>query len=261
MTKGGQERFVPSGVDAQSWLGFEQRIQERRFRALLDTMDAAIAEGDPDSARAALREARELRPDAPELAEMEERLFDLPAVGDRNTAFLGSRAIGAVLLLVVGVALFVGLEWLRQPATLPLAAPAVAAPGLTATAPPTEGAQISQAPVTIVSPPTADQLVPETSPGTAGADQQARSRLDQSRLRAASTVESSAARAAGETPDDFVFRPERPLRAPAAASRLAAPRFPSKETPDDFVFVPPAAAAWPRQSQSLPGVAAAVTRP
>src|SRR5678815_2112082 len=31
----GTPRFVPSGVNAASWLDFEQRIQERRFRALI----------------------------------------------------------------------------------------------------------------------------------------------------------------------------------------------------------------------------------
>ena len=51
-------RFVPSGVDAQSWIGFEHRIQERRFRALLEAIAAAAARGDGVSARIALEEAR-----------------------------------------------------------------------------------------------------------------------------------------------------------------------------------------------------------
>jgi len=260
MTKGGQERFVPSGVDAQSWLGFEQRIQDRRFRALLDTMDTAIAQGDPVGARIALEEARELRPDAPELAEIEERLIDLPVARAQSGAFVWSRPLGAVLLLLVGVGLFVGLEWLRQPPTQPVL-PAVAAPAPAAAPLATAAPRVPQAPVTIVPPPAADQLVPETPIGTSDLDAQVRSALDQSRLRPARSVGTTAAGAPGETPDDFVFTPRRPLRAPAAAPQVAAPRYPSGETPDDFVFVPPAAAAWPRQSPALPGVATAVTRP
>jgi hypothetical protein len=58
MSQGSKERYVPSGVNAQSWLGFEQRIQERRFHALLETMNHAISAGDAIAARVALEEAR-----------------------------------------------------------------------------------------------------------------------------------------------------------------------------------------------------------
>jgi len=54
MAQGPEGRYVPSGVNAQSWLGFEQRIQERRFRALLDTINQAIAAGDAKELRRAL---------------------------------------------------------------------------------------------------------------------------------------------------------------------------------------------------------------
>jgi hypothetical protein len=258
MTNGERDRFVPSGVDAQSWLGFEQRIQDRRFRALCEALETALLRGDAVAARVAFEEARELRPDAPELAEMEERILDLPVVRAGDGPFVWSRAVGAVMLLLVGVGLFVGLEWLRQPVTPPAALPA-ATTGLTAAAP--AAPTTPEAPVTIVAPAAADQLIPAAPVETSGVDQQIHTTLDQGRLRPARSVESGAVPTSGETPDDFVWEPERPLRAPAAAPRAASPRFPTGETPDDFVFVPPAAASWPRQSPALPGVAAAVTRP
>jgi hypothetical protein len=40
---GSTKQFVPSGVDAQSWIGFEHRIQERRFNALVETITGAVA--------------------------------------------------------------------------------------------------------------------------------------------------------------------------------------------------------------------------
>src|SRR5690348_1632706 len=73
------KRFVPSGVDAQSWIGFEHRIQERRFKALLETIKTAIAQRDGVAARVALEEARELRPGAPELNALAPRVALLPA--------------------------------------------------------------------------------------------------------------------------------------------------------------------------------------
>src|SRR5690348_10369767 len=72
-------RFVPSGVDAQSWIGFEQRIQERRFKALVETIHTAITQRNGVSARAALEEARELRPGAPELTALAARVALLPS--------------------------------------------------------------------------------------------------------------------------------------------------------------------------------------
>jgi hypothetical protein len=109
------DRFVPSGVDAQAWLGFEHRIQERRFTALLDTLAAALRAGDAAGARLALEEARELRPDAPELEAAADQLSVLPllipATSERNRARM--RTLGAVSLLACGVALLVGLDAVR----------------------------------------------------------------------------------------------------------------------------------------------------
>jgi hypothetical protein len=116
-------RFVPSGIDAQSWIGFEQRIQERRFRALMEAITAASAKGDGLAARMALEEARELRPDAPELEELEGRVALLPAAmaAAAPIPYLWSRTASAVGLLLVGVALLVALDWARSGVPAPSA--------------------------------------------------------------------------------------------------------------------------------------------
>lgn len=209
------ERFVPSGVNAQSWIGFEQRISERRFRALLETMDNAIAAGDAIDARVALEEARELRPGAPELADVESRLATIPMVipaAAPNVAW--SRALGGILLLVIGIGLLIGVEWIRQPVAMPRLAPLATAPLRLASplsAPPFEAAvgTSGREPSLAASSPTAPRLLYRRT-------QPARSR----------------ALAAGETPDDyFVPRPRPTTNAPAPLRRL----FTGGEIPDDYV--------------------------
>ena len=108
--------FVPHGVNAASWRGFEQRITERRLRALVDTANGAILAGDAATARAALEEARDLRPDAPELADLEARLAAVPAAAALQTSAgprIWMRAAGAAAMFLVGVSLLIGVEWLR----------------------------------------------------------------------------------------------------------------------------------------------------
>jgi hypothetical protein len=131
----GPDRFVPTGVDAQSWIGFEHRIQERRFRALLQTIGAATAKGDGVTARMALEEARELRPDAPELADAQRRIALLPAAMPvpASSGYFGSRTFNAFGLLFVGVALVTALDFMRS--TEPAEADPAAAPALTLTTP------------------------------------------------------------------------------------------------------------------------------
>src|SRR5215212_6095532 len=109
---GSAKQFVPSGVDAQSWIGFEHRIQERRFNALVETITGAVARRDGIAARAALEEARELRPDAPELERLAPRVALLPvAVPSATTsAYLWYRGLGAVAMFVVGIGLVIGIE-------------------------------------------------------------------------------------------------------------------------------------------------------
>ena len=110
------------GVDAQSWLGFEQRIQARRFDALVASTRQAIAAGNAVLAQHAIEEARELRPNAPELADLQAELRVLapPPAG----ALLWRRAAGALMLLIVGVSMFIALDQTRvMPSTLPMITP------------------------------------------------------------------------------------------------------------------------------------------
>jgi hypothetical protein len=127
----GPERFVPSGVDAQSWIGFEHRIQERRFKALVDTINGAIAQRDGIAARVALEEARELRPNALELEQLSARVALLPVRPPSSGAssYIWSRGLGAVAMFVVGIGLVIGLEWVRsEPNAAPDAVVATAIP-------------------------------------------------------------------------------------------------------------------------------------
>lgn len=123
---GEAKRFVPLGVDAQSWMGFEQRIQERRYRALVQQVKDAIARGDAISARVTLEEARELCPDGDELTELGERISTAPQSAP-PLRFAWSRAMNAVSMLVAGVALLVAIEWIRPPRPLPSSRPLASA--------------------------------------------------------------------------------------------------------------------------------------
>src|SRR5688572_23990153 len=96
--------FVPLGVDAGTWMGFEQRIRSRRFAALVEQFEQAVLVEDRDAAQAALDEAGELRPDAPEVRAAAARLAVLQS-GPQPVAeaHAWSRVIGAVSLLLIGV--------------------------------------------------------------------------------------------------------------------------------------------------------------
>jgi hypothetical protein len=118
-------RRVPEGVDPQSWLGFEDRIGRRRFAALSVRIHEAVAAGDVAAARVALDEARELRPDAPELLDLETLVLATSGVVAQGFV---QRAAGAVALLVLGVSMVVGIEWMRRGAE-PGALGALGAPG------------------------------------------------------------------------------------------------------------------------------------
>jgi hypothetical protein len=125
--KNDNDHFVPSGIDARTWLGFEDRIRERRFRALLESIQVAIEVGDRTAALAALDEARQLRPDAKELPSAFARAMALPSdVGAAvATAYFWPRMFSAVALMMVGVSLQIGLDWL-QTSSLPALPPSSA---------------------------------------------------------------------------------------------------------------------------------------
>ena len=80
-------------------LDFEQRIQERRFRALVDTAPRAIAAGNGVAARAAIEEARELHPDSGELSNLSGRAALLPVIPPgSHDRYARSRSMRAAIL-------------------------------------------------------------------------------------------------------------------------------------------------------------------
>lgn len=158
---GSSKRFVPSGVDAQSWLGFEQRIQERRFKALVETVNAALAQRNAFAARAALEEARELRPEAPELSILMARIAQLPVAipSSSSSRYSWYRGLGAVAMFLVGIGLVIGIEALRpgQQTSSPVATVAdVATTSILTPAVPSETATVPAEPDAA----TADTAVP-----------------------------------------------------------------------------------------------------
>ena len=224
----GSPRFVPSGVDAQSWIGFETRIQERRYRALVETITTALATGDGLAARAALEEARELRPESADLAALESRVALLPVsipVAEVS-ATLWSRAFGAVALLLVGVALLVGTDWWRPgsgPAVpTPVATPVISAPAISAPASQpadTTGLRVAMpaAPASAPAAAVPDTSTPavaidrEDSPATIGTAGVKRVAVEEPGSAAAPrssfrppAAEEPAVQTGGEIPDDYV---------------------------------------------------------
>ena len=111
------------GVDAQSWLGFEQRIQARRFDALIASARQAIACNNVVLAEHALMEAREMRPQSDAVRQLDSEIRALAPRGQAER--LVKRAAGAMILLAAGVLMFVALDIWRIPQqALPLIAPA-----------------------------------------------------------------------------------------------------------------------------------------
>ncbi len=243
------QRFVPSGVDEQSWLGFEQRVQERRFRALIEQVNVAVALNDGVAARVALEEARELRPDAPELAAVAEQVALLPtAIPDAAAErFLWMRAASAVGMLAVGVTLVVGLEWIR-PATQAVAADAVTTPttgagsvaGEAGLSPAPPEAVSAEPASSIATPVATDEIEPEVEPSP---EMVVRPEMvPPSGVRRISTYAVPAAAA-----------PRPTFRAPVDAGTALQPR---GEVPDDYVAPRPRPDNRP---QTAPYSAAAAT--
>jgi hypothetical protein len=171
-------RYVPHGVDPRSWIGFEQRIQERRFRALLQQIDHAIVIRDVAAARLALEEARELRPDAPDLDGLDERVALMaitpPVALSSRMEWL--RSMRAVTMLAAGVALVVGIEWARPPRPLP-SSRAIASNGVTALPRASSSAASPQDAATAGVPPAAT-VVASTEPDVAIPDAVATSGIE-----------------------------------------------------------------------------------
>lgn len=114
--------FASAGARMRSWIGSEERLRATRIHALLETVEAAVAAGDRATAESVLDEARTLSPNAPDIAAAAERVSRLsPPPPSTVAAVPWSRMVGAVALLLVGVSLLLGLDWLR---TSPPAPPA-----------------------------------------------------------------------------------------------------------------------------------------
>ncbi len=148
---GSSKRFVPSGVDAQSWIGFEHRIQERRFKALVETINTAIAQRDGVAARVALEEARELRPGTSEIEALTARVALVPTETPTasSSRYFWYRGASAVAMLGVGVGLIIGIEGIRSDA------------------PATAVGIVASAPFAAVPRPTPEAVAPEAGPAVA----------------------------------------------------------------------------------------------
>lgn len=270
-----EKRFVPNGVDAQTWLGFEQRIQERRFRALLDQVETAITQQDGIAARMALEEARELRPEAPELADANARVVLLPMAmpSAESNGYLWSRAAGAVALLFVGIGALLGLEWMRpvsapdlttpaavvQPHDLTAPTPGVAAPVATAPVTPADNAPApTEIAVPESIPPVSAQPVPTVGIRRAVSIErpvQAGPAVRTFRPADESLVEPRLSPRNGEIPDDYVA-PE--YRHPSYQGRAAAAPITSPVTAAVNAPVTTAAAVVPPPSRPAASLAPVV---
>jgi hypothetical protein len=103
---------IHPGVDPQTWLGFEQRIQARRFDALITSAREAIVKGNLALAAHALDEAREIRPEAKEIRAL---AADLDRLTPFNQNLHWRRIGGGVCLLATGVLMLVALDQVRVP--------------------------------------------------------------------------------------------------------------------------------------------------
>ncbi len=261
LSRGEPQRFVPSGVDAQTWLGFEQRIQQRRYHALIQQIKAAIARRDGIAARVALEEANELRPDSAELGELATQIAAIPIAAPRPVAakYGWSRAINAVSMLAAGVCLLIGIEWVRP--TPPLAsrtsAPAIVAVPVAAPVAAPVVAAIVPAPVSLpivavkprrAVPPATDPETPAPV-ATVGLRRAVQVAMPAPGGPAASTFRQASSLAPrvppldGEVPDDYVApQPRRQPQALAAATRSTAVASAIVRTPpQQAVLTPPPA--------------------
>jgi hypothetical protein len=233
-------------------MGFEQRIQERRYNALLETMKAAVAAGDAAGARAALDEARELRPAAAELDAYELRISAIPPPpAVTATRYVGQwRPVSAVALLLAGIGLVTGIDYLRsQPAepsvatetSIPAFAPADAIATDTIATEPVVTLPVTSQP---------DEAIAEEPRGTTGRAGFERAEDDEpleavpAAIAPARVVEERAPLPVGEVPDDFVY-PGRSLAPAPVPSNVPADVLPPRSSAIVTLPAspPPAAAA------------------
>ena len=252
-------RFIPSGVNAASWLDFEQRIQDRRYRALIESAQRAIAAGDGIGARTAIEEARELRPESGEVAQLSSRAALLPlGPSPLHQQYVRSRTMRAASILLIGVTLLLGLDWFRAgtesgvdtvaaadiPSPPPIATASAIGSVTTADLIESEGpadvARGTSGTTVIV-----DEPVPATEPAPQPLS---------TRLAAAPPAHAPTVAPRGEIPDDYVARRE--TRDTVAGVTVA----PAGEIPNNYVApAPPRAnpSREPVSSSPRPGPAPA----
>jgi hypothetical protein len=231
-TAPGSARFVPTGVDAASWTDFEQRIQQRRFRALIEAGDRAVSSGDLTAARNALEEARELQPDSLEVSRLSIHLATMPMLAvekAKREGLFRSRTFRAASLLLLGVSLLMGLDWVRADQTV---TPSSRVASTTAAGLHVEDiAVVDEAPVVAAVPPVTDSIdstplqAPVDEPGdvaTTGLQPPPVSRPVPDEIREVPT---------GETPDSFVALPANRLASNAVTTSPVV----NGEIPDDYV--------------------------
>lgn len=107
-----EQPFVPKGVDTDSWRVFEQRIQQRRYLAVVERVRGAIAAGHRRAAEDALAEARALDPHAAELPALEAKAA---ALGRRARRFVPHLAV----TITVAAALVLAIDSSRVPEAPP----------------------------------------------------------------------------------------------------------------------------------------------
>ena len=230
-------RFVPTGVDAASWTDFEQRIQQRRFRALIETGDRAVASGDLVAARNAMEEARELQPESLEVSRLSIRLAAMPMVAAEHAQREGlfrSRTFRAASLLLLGVSLVMGLDWVRADQLGTQSSPAASADTASAD---TGGLNVeefaaaNEAPVEVPVAPVPD-IVDSTSLA-APVDEPANVATTglQPPLPPSPAPEQNRELQSGETPDSYVAPPVNRL----ASNAVPTPPSPNGEVSDDYV--------------------------
>jgi hypothetical protein len=251
-------RFVPKGVDAQSWLGFEQRIQDRRYTVLIETARASILAGDLSSAQAAIDEARELRPAAEELDSLEFSLNSEPPIAlPADPPFFGSRVFGAAAMLVVGITLVTTIDYVRGDGTARVvSAPALRLPGLRVPLPP-----VGDIPHPITA--LRSQPSPVIPIGTAGLEVRLTGEINiPPSLRERNvTVPETLPLPPGEIPDDFVYPYTRSTPSPSSSRPAisAGAAAPDRLQPAAKVAAVPVVAAPLMTPSPIPGAFESLT--
>jgi hypothetical protein len=253
--------FIPAGVNASVWLGFEGRVRQRRFHVLVESIEKAIARGDLAAAALALDEAESLQPHAPQLAGVRAKLERLSAPQPALRSW--SRPLSAILLPIIGMILLTFADSLRHgdtssttlgppmtPAGIPLSVPADVVVQSPEPPPPLLPSQLRQRP-------TATAMMGDRTP-----------RAVQTALFA-STALLAAERDTNTAVAPRLERPRQPITTtPLSAVALAKAETPALASPPPATAVtvsslapnePPAAAARPEPLAPLPVTAPAIT--